>query len=381
MKYAYLPAVFATAAPLALAAQITLGEATLPEAGDRFESVVDTTYADANGNVARAGADQTWIFGDVTAQGVTCTSFRAASAGAAAAEFPDATLVVTTGVSCGDEGAEVYLQRSGNDLNIVGLGTSVVAGGGGGALPTVRLAQPLLYQRAPLRFGDAGSATASQRLAFGGEALAVLLGNPSIAALVDSVRVDLSLEASIEADAWGRAGESAAELTEVLRVRRETTTSQTFEAKVPLLGWVDPSTIPGLDLSQLPPPEQTIVNYEWWSADEAAPLYRVSFDSVGAQAVAERSGAVSSAVEVAGAEDAVGLHLEGGSLVVARAGARAAALEVDVYDVTGARVAAVALATGQPEARLATDGWAGGLYVVRVSGSGVGETHRFMVTR
>lgn len=385
MKYVYL----AAAVSLSLAglassatAQVTLGDATLPRAGDRFETVVDTTYADANGNVARAGANQIWLFGDIEAEDVTCTDFRAASEGGAGADFPDAALVVRTGVSCGGDNSEVYLRRAGGDLDVIGLG----AGGNlGDELPMIRLDEPVPYQRTPFAFGASTAVETTQRLTFGGGVLVALAADdPELVtalAIVDSVRVTLAIETSIEADGWGRAGESATSLTDVLRLRRVTDATQVVEVSVPLLGYIDIESLPNVDAGFLPPLVQSVVSYEWWSPEEAAPLYRVSLDSVGAVTSAERSSAVVTGLaEAAAVEDAVELRVRAGQVVLTRQGASGEGLAVRVYDAAGATRAVAALEPGQASAELSTEGWPAGLYVAEVRTEwGAVEAHRFVV--
>ena len=373
MKPAYFPTLLLAASPIAVAAQITLSESTLPEVGERFESIVDTAYADVNGNIGRAGADRTWIFGNLQADGTACTTYSAPSDSMALA-LPGADLVERTGATCEDFETELFLERDGGDLSIVGLGVA--------PLPVVGLAAPVLYQRAPLYFGDAGSGTIEQRVEFGPDVIASLTDDEQIREVVDSIRVDLTVTTVVSADGWGRAGTTTDDLTDVLRVRRLTTTTQSTEARITFLGlstWLAIAEIPGVDPNLLPPTEIVLDTYEWWADGRAAPLFRVTVDEEGQPITAERAVVeVSGLAEVADAEAALSVTSSAGGVVFTRETTEGA-MRVHVYSVDGAQVAKTRLPDGQSSAAVDAATWPAGLYFARaIDARGRAETHRFL---
>ena len=362
-------------APALLPAQITLTDATLPEAGASFTYVVDTTYAGEG--LLEPGGAQTWIFADVQEEARSCTLYRTAAEGTVGDSVTGADLVATVDASCNPAAntGEAYLRRDGGDLRVVAIGT------GQPLFPLVRLGTPLAYQRAPFTLGDEVSVQASEGFTFGGEVLAAVPGAEELAGVVDSVRVALTFSTTLTADAWGQAGPDAEDLREVLRVRRAAVTDQVIEVLVPLLGWIDPTTLPGIPPDLIPSAAQDIVSYEWWTADRAAPLYRAFVEEGEVASVEVASEVFASALaEVAPAGEGVAVRSGADAVTVSLAEAPGGTWRVSLLATDG-RVLAGETAAGRA-ADLATGGYPAGLYLVRVELPGrAAVTRRILLTR
>ena len=361
-------------APAALAAQIVLTEATLPQPGEAFTYAVDTAY-DTDGLFEPGGA-QSWVFADFDADAESCISYRAAADGTAGDSITAASLVLTLASSCtpGPATPEVYLRREGGDLLAVGLGT------GQPLFPFVRVGTPLLYQRAPLAFGTDTTAVTAEVVTLSGAVLAELPGAEALAGVVDSVRVSLELTTSIRADGWGVAGLPGGELREVLRVRRAAVIDERIEVLVPFLGWIDPTTIQGVPTDLIPTTAPDVIAYEWWAADRAAPLYRATVDSLGVVTTFEvATDLVSGLAEAAAAPD-VDVRVTDGSIAVSLAEA-AGPWRASVVALDG-RVLADASADASRELVIDAGAWPAGLYIVRVDVPGRSPAaRRVLLTR
>lgn len=258
-------------------AQITLGEDWLMDVGFAMDLAVDTSFDDAADNLARFGADQRWDLGTPTVHRTFTVSARAASEGSAAADFPDADLVVVAGAGGGIIGpdAEAYMDRDGDDLFLIGLAGE--AGGGGGFLPPLRLSDPFTFQSAPVAFNQRGDDIGSARLALGGEFLGVILGDSTFNGLVDSLGFSLAIGVDYHVDGWGtlRLGRDS---FAVLRTRTVREISQALEVKVPFLGW-----IPIGDFVQLPDSlggfgTQRTIAYDWLTPAYSYPVASAEAD-------------------------------------------------------------------------------------------------------
>ena len=262
---------------LSLSAQITLGPDWLMEAGFSMTLFTDASYNDPQGNVAKAGANQMWEFTqDLDANDTTMVLARNASMGAAFDSFPTADLVFTSELEVGFVTAtsEVYLKRSGNDLNVIGIADSDPAA----ILPAFRLTDPLLFQSTPITYQSTSADQTRLRLTFPPEILTAILGDSTFTTFIDSLGVSIGQDVENEVDGWGTINLNG-ESYDALRIRSETQAFQDIEVKVPFLGWV-PITqqIPGID-STIDFNSQATYSYSWVVAAEPYPIMQVNVDS------------------------------------------------------------------------------------------------------
>jgi len=268
-----------TFSSLSLSAQITLGPDWLMEAGFSMTLLTDASYNDPQGNIAKAGANQMWEFTqDLDANDTTMVMARMASMGTSFDSFPNADLVFTTEQEAGFVTAtsEVYLQRSGNNLNVIGIADADPAA----ILPAFRLSDPLLFQSTPITFQSTTSDQTRLRLTFPPEILTLLTGDSTYTNFIDSLGVSIGQDVDTDVDGWGTINLNG-ESYNALRLRSVTEAFQDIEVKVPFLGWV-PITqqIPGID-STIDFNNQRTEAYSWVVADYPYPIMQVTVDSNG----------------------------------------------------------------------------------------------------
>lgn len=261
---------------LSLSAQITLGPDWLMEAGFSMTLFTDADYSDPQGNLAKSGANQTWDFTQLNVDDTTSVQARVASEGAAFASFPMADLVFTSEQEVGfvTSTSEVYLQRSGNNLNVIGIADADPAA----ILPSIPLSDPLLFQSAPITYQSTTSDQTRLRLTFGSEVLSAILGDSTFAAFVDSLGVSIGQDVDTEIDGWGTINLNG-RTHDALRIRSVTEAFQEVEVKVGFFGWVPiTSQIPGID-STIDFNSQATVSYSWMIADQPYPIMQIVVDS------------------------------------------------------------------------------------------------------
>ncbi|MFK8058057.1 MAG: hypothetical protein AB8F78_18160, partial [Saprospiraceae bacterium] len=262
---------------LSLSAQVVLGPDWLMEPGFSMTLFVDGNYSDPQGNLAKIGANQTWEFTqDLDVNDTTFVSARAASMGTRFDSFPNADLVFNTEQEAGFVTAtsEVYLDRVGNDLHIIGISDSDPMA----VLPTIRLTDPLLFQTAPITYLSTTTDQTRLRLTFPPEFLTALTGDSSFVNIIDSLGVSIGQDVDTEVDGWGTINLQGTSF-DALRIRTVTEAFQDIEVKVPFLGWI-PITdqIPNID-STIDFNNQRTVSYSWVVASEPYPIMQIFVDS------------------------------------------------------------------------------------------------------
>ncbi len=264
---------------LSLSAQIILGPDHLIAAGFSMTLFIDSDFDDPQGNLARVGADQTWDFSQgLDINDTTLVEARLASFGNAADSFPDAELVFTTEQEAGfvTASSEVYLDRVGNDLEIIGIADADPAA----VLPTIRLTDPLLFQSTPLTFLSTTSDQTRLRLTFGPEILTVFTGDSTFNNFIDSVGLSIGQDVDTNVDSWGTISLNG-QTYDALRISTVTQAFQEIEVLVPFLGWVPiTSQIPGID-STIDFNNQRTETFTWEVAEFSFPIMQVAVDSNG----------------------------------------------------------------------------------------------------
>lgn len=268
-----------TSLSLSLSAQIILGPDHLIAAGFSMTLFIDSDFDDPQGNLARIGADQTWDFSQgLDINDTTLVEARLASFGNASDSFPDAELVFTTEQEAGfvTASSEVYLDRVGNDLEIIGIADADPAA----VLPTIRLTDPLLFQSTPLTFLSTTSDQTRLRLTFGPEILTVFTGDSTFNNFIDSVGVSIGQDVDTNVDSWGTISLNG-QTYDALRISTVTQAFQEIEVLVPFLGWVPiTSQIPGID-STIDFNNQRTETFTWEVAEFSFPIMQVAVDSNG----------------------------------------------------------------------------------------------------
>ncbi|MCB0521168.1 MAG: T9SS type A sorting domain-containing protein [Lewinellaceae bacterium] len=217
----------------ALFAQITVTNATFPSVGDSLKTATDFT---PNGIVISSpGGPQIWDFTSLGVNAQQVTVFRAASEGAAFANFPNAELV-----TIGQAGAETYYNVSATSFENLGFSGTDPTGG----LPVqteFKFNPPVPERIAPLNFIDIHMPESSVNVAF---SLADIpggvldsLGIPTN--FVDSIRIKVTASRIELVDAYGTLAIPGGTY-EVLREKRTEYTDTRIEIHLPPpINWFD----------------------------------------------------------------------------------------------------------------------------------------------
>jgi len=256
-----------------LVAQITVTNATFPEAGDTLRFAVD---GEPSINLQDAGEDITWNF--TFLDGPTFENIlQDAQDGSAFNSFSNATILAglpTLGEIYYNTTSTQYslLGYSGGDP--IGLGLDIVA----------KNFPALVEQVAPLNYGDEYDFESVSRTALAWDDLPSFLTDSlggGFPISPDSIAVELHTERTEEVDAWGRVFIPGGNF-ETLRVRRWDVVEQRVAAKVPIFGWIDVTDqISGL----FTPPDgsgglgtDTTLTYRYYSNDSKEAIAIITAD-------------------------------------------------------------------------------------------------------
>ena len=215
----------------AMFGQITVTNATFPQAGDTLFTVLDT---DSNISVGDAGENVTWDYRSLEGPFGRETLFLEASQGTDSASFPDADLV---SISANEQ--ETYYQSFSNKIIEIGRAGEFVQGFD---IPVEYDENPT-YRRAPISFGDVDDDEAIASVDVGADILPEeLLATFPIE--FDSIRVSLISNSDSEVDAWGTVRLPDGDY-DVIRDKVSTIADTKLFVKVPILGWFDASGLVG----------------------------------------------------------------------------------------------------------------------------------------
>lgn len=249
--------------------QITVTNAVFPQVGD----VYYTSGEGPNQNVVitAAGGNQTWVFDQFIPTSADTSEIIDASQGTVAADYPSADIVIP------GQGGEGYAKNSGNQLELIGVYGGIGFGGGGFSIP---LSPSSVILNTPLTFNSTFNDVNSSNVAFDPQDfpfLQTLLDSilpPFVT--VDSIRNIQTIDRTDLIDAWGTLTTNHGTF-DVLRMRQYSITDRAIEFKIPVLGWVDPSTfgvaIPfaGLD---------TTLSYQFINDVEKVSIMTVNVDDI-----------------------------------------------------------------------------------------------------
>lgn len=214
-------------------AQITVTSATFPNAGDTLRFATSTDVSGNASALTPSGASQLWDFSDLQADSESETVFVAASSALNSMEFPTADLAVIGGQG------ESFFHKTNNLVEFLGY-----AGGDPanlGVQVAAHYSPALVERRAPLNFFDVNTQNSALTLPFSTENLpdTLFTGAPFVP---DSIRVRISTERLDIVDGWGTCFIPGGEY-DVLRLKRSEYTNTAVDILVPVLGWVDLSSL------------------------------------------------------------------------------------------------------------------------------------------
>ncbi len=259
-------------------AQITVGNEWFVTPGFRVTQAVDTAYVDVDNALGLSGTNFIWEFDDVEANDSLRITALAGSTDPEAVSFGDADLVLTFAgrndvdptFAIFDPGAEVFLRRSDNELNVIGVLNSDASG----LTPPSRFGTPLTFQAAPLTYESSGADSTSESFFLDPQLLATALNLPTLAT-ADSIELTISQLVEYEVDGWGEL-ELGGQTYPALRQSRFTRTEQSARIQlggnwVDLARLVDPERLEGIDLSP-----RRFANFAWIVPGEVYPILQVT---------------------------------------------------------------------------------------------------------
>ncbi len=213
---------------LGLSAQISVTNATFPNAGDTLRTALDTDPVGINA-ATPPGGGQTWIFTNLQHNTVREVSYSNANVGIQSVNYPGADLAII-----GTDG-ETYYNKTATKLELMGFAGDDPAGFG---LQVITKFAPFLIERiSPMNFFDINSQTSNLTLPLSTDGLpdSLLQGIP---VSVDSIRVRINTQRLEVVDGWGSC-QIPGGTYPVLRQKRTEYTSTGLDVKVPFLGWID----------------------------------------------------------------------------------------------------------------------------------------------
>lgn len=251
----------------AASAQITVTTASFPAAGDTLRIAFDTTAAGIT--ISPPGGNQTWDFSALTPHFVRVLPVKPAEQGQQAAAFPNATLVVPTGLN-----GENYYRVTSNQYQLIGFAGTDPAGFGINVITP--FSPPVIERRAPMNFFDINQANGALLVPFAGSALPQALLN-LLPIVPDSIRLKVTLSRVDVVDGWGTLTIPGGTYP-VLRERRTQYTDTRIEIKVGILPWTDITSLiqlPGAALGR-----DTSLNYYFFSNAAKEPIAVVEANHV-----------------------------------------------------------------------------------------------------
>lgn len=208
-------------------AQITVSSAILPSVGDSYTYYIDSTALGISSG--SAGANQNWDFSKAEKHRVNVEAFKDPSGLAGVNNFPNSNLATS------NQGVNLFLRVTTKNLELLGTFSNNNPLFGG---PTV-YDKPAVILRTPLDYLDQYDYTVNQAFQISGRFIPDSL---TMGFSIDSIRIKIKQDVSVVVDAWGKV-KLPMNSYDVLRQKRNTTNIITVEAKIPLLGWIDITSI------------------------------------------------------------------------------------------------------------------------------------------
>ncbi len=248
-------------------AQITVTSSVLPAAGDQYFTARDATGLGATVTPASATA-QTWDFSAfVPLVGtVQQNDVQDAATGAAIGDFPSADIIVPF------LGGDGYVDTDGGTFEALGFNGDI----GIGAVFTVPLIPTSTQLVTPLNMNDTYSDSYGFFVSFDPGDIPFLDSLIPAGITVDSARINFSATRNDVVDAHGSLTTHFGTY-DVLRQERYEISNTLIEAKVPFIGWIDISLIPGLPAIPFGGLDTTIT-YEFRDAVHKAPIASIDVD-------------------------------------------------------------------------------------------------------
>ncbi len=243
----------------AVSAQITLTTSSFPVAGDTLRIAFDTTAAGIT--VSAPGGNQVWDFSTLMPHFVRVLPVKPAAQGQQAAAFPNATLVVPTGLN-----GENYYRVTSNQYQLIGFAGTDPAGFGINVITPFN--PPIVERRAPMNFFDINQTNGALLVPFAGSALPQALLN-LLPIVPDSIRLKVTLSRVDVVDGWGTLTIPGGTYP-VLRERRTQYTDTRIEIKVGVFPWTDITSLiqlPGAALGR-----DTSLSYYFFSNMAKEPI-------------------------------------------------------------------------------------------------------------
>ena len=270
-KLSYITLLMVVLLNKSLTAQITITNASFPAVGDTLNEAVDNSPAINNG---AAGGNQVWDFSGLKANLIRKNAVRPASEGTSAASFPSANLLFKQ-LGAGNS-QQQYMKSSTSKVEYIGYNGSLQGGLGSNIIAVFNPTE--IMRRAPLKFFDNNVTNSSLNLTLPATIIpdTILSGLPikpdSIRVKFESNRVDL-------VDSWGKMNIPNGSF-DVLREKRTNFTNTKIEIKVPILGWLDLSTLGGIGggLGGVNLGKDTTVQYHYFSNSAKEAIAVVSVD-------------------------------------------------------------------------------------------------------
>jgi hypothetical protein len=272
-------------------AQITVTNTAFASAGQTFGTNI------VNGlqriDITPAGPNQVWDMADLQGTSIDFTATAAAS-GAAAANFPTATIILP---EIGGVAGSGYVKVTANQMETVGVFATI------DGLVTdfpVKLTPSRIDLITPMNYQNTSSSSfnlqvvldphtpAGTALDSSITALEAGTGNPPLVT-VDSLRITFNATRTTEVDAWGSLTTPTGTF-DVLRLKKVDYTNTILEVKVTFFGvpnvlWQnlsDPNNVLGVDPATLPfGGLDTVISYEFWDATQQQPILKALTDANG----------------------------------------------------------------------------------------------------
>ncbi|MFZ1704928.1 MAG: T9SS type A sorting domain-containing protein [Saprospiraceae bacterium] len=220
---------------LPLVSQISINNSSFPGEGTVLKkfSLTNTT----NVNAGPAGENKLWDYNDLNGGTPSIEKYLQKSMGQYASTFADANVLI---VNSNDPGDETYARILNSRIEVVGFSGQNPFFGGDLAISYSK--RPML-RRAPMFYETSAFSQGSFNLGFSTDILPDSL-LASLPIKPDSIRVSTSTIKNDTIDAWGKLKLKNKEF-DVLREKSVVFTSNKLEVKLPLIGWLDVSTLLG----------------------------------------------------------------------------------------------------------------------------------------
>lgn len=267
MRQIILTSFFTFLACSFLIAQITVTNATFPEAGDTLRTATDNMPQGID--LTAPGGNQTWDFTNLTAPFSSETIYRPASEGTAAAEVPNADIFSEV-----IDQAENYYVVTDESVELVAFNGPDPIGFNFSTL--IKFSPPVVDRRAPMTFPSNNVAEGALLLPFAAEDLPGGILD-SLPITPDSIRLRINFERVDFVDAWGTLAIPGGTF-DVLREKRTQITETRVDVKLGFFPWQDITDLIGPLFEDLG--TQTTINYYYFSEDAKEPIAVVTTDEL-----------------------------------------------------------------------------------------------------